>query len=438
LTNFPRLLSNLFWAMKRARWKKEKLRLYQEKCLRSTLKYAYDFVPFYHRKFREEGILPSAIRTLADLKKLPIIRKDELRKRNSELVSVQQCRQNLRLVRTSGSTGQPFELFLNKMEDDWRKSIYMRANLSCGQRPRDSWVVITNPRHFWETTNIQRTLGIYSQRCVSLFLDIQKQIELVEKAKPDVLDGYSGSLHLLAKAINENSSVIKPKMIFGSSELIDSPSMNYIEKVFNAPYYDQFGCVEVDRTAWMCPEKVGYHMDVDSVITEFVDDEGNEFSCGESGEIVYTSLFNRAMPFIRYAIGDVGVASDEECPCGRTLPLMKVIEGRKDSLLLLPNGGVLSPRTFSVAMSMFSSYNLIERFRVIQKKRDYIKIYLKIKDKDADVRFLERDLISHLWKMLNIESDQLNLEIDLVDEIPVAKGGKLNAIVSELPSNNFN
>jgi phenylacetate-CoA ligase len=435
MTNFPRLLYYLFWAMKRSRWKKEKLRRYQEKRLTSVIKYAYDYVPFYHKKFKEVGVKPNSIRTLEDLKKLPIFRKDELRQGKKDLISVQFNQEKLRKVRTSGSTGKPFEFFLNKKEDEWRKSIYMRANISCGQKPRDKWLVITNPRHFWETTNLQHRLGIYAQTCLSLFLDINKQLELVNQFKPDVLDGYSGSLLLLAKAMDQkNSKTIKPRILFGSSELIDSSSIRYVEKVFNAPYYDQFGCVELDRTAWMCPEKVGYHLDIDSVITEFVDNDGNEVSIGERGEIVYTSLFNRAMPFIRYAIGDIGVPSDEKCPCGRTLPLMKNIEGRKDSLLFLPNGRILSPRTFSVAISMFRLYNLIERFRIVQKKIDYFKIYLKIKKEAFDENIVERELISHLSKMLNIKTDEVSLVIEFVDEIAITKGGKLNAIISELGS----
>ena len=66
------------------------------------------------------------------------------------------------------------------------------------------------------------------------------------------------------------------------------------------------------------------------MIMEFVDGNGEEVSSGERGEIVYTSLLHYAQPLIRYAVGDVGVPVDGECPCGRKLPLMKVVEGRRD------------------------------------------------------------------------------------------------------------
>jgi len=330
---------------------------YQEKRLRCVVKYAYDFVPFYHEWFNKAGIRPTEIKTLADLARIPVVRKVELRSEEPHrLVSTEFDIRRLRIVRTSGSTGQPFKVFISGMEDDWRKAIYLRANISCGQKPRDRWVVITSPHHFGETTGIQRWLGVFAQTCISVFGQTGEQVRFVNEAKPDVLDGYSGSLFLLAKEVDRRAlKTICPRIIFGTADLIDQHAREYIESVFDAPFYDQFGCAEVDRSAWQCPEKIGYHMDMDSVIVQFVDDDGNEVSFGEKGEIVYTSLFNYAQPLIRYGIEDVGEPLGDECSCGRTLPLMKVVEGRRDSFLALSDGRILSPMTFWSIMRLFGS-----------------------------------------------------------------------------------
>ena len=195
MANLARISYYLIRAMQRLRWNSHQLRSYQEKRLRHIVKYAYKSVPFYHDEFETAGINPRSIETLEDLGKLPIIRKDKLRHvKPQKLVSSQFNISTLRKVRTSGSTGEPFEFYLSREEDDWRKSIYMRANISCGQRARDRWIVITDPRHFWETTSVQRRLRLYAQTCISLFNDIDKQITLVRKNKPDVLDGYSSSI----------------------------------------------------------------------------------------------------------------------------------------------------------------------------------------------------------------------------------------------------
>jgi len=287
------------------------------------------------------------------------------------------------------------------------------------------------PHHFKDTTDIQRRLGIYAQTCVSIFSSVDEQISLIAEAKPDVLDAYSGSLVLLAKEVERRGlKTIRPRIIFGTADLIDVVSRKFLERVFEAPFYDQFGCAEVDRSAWQCPEKLGYHMDVDSVITQFVDDEGSEVSAGERGEIAYTSLFNYAMPFIRYAVGDVGTPSDEECPCGRTFPLMKIVEGRRDSLLLLPDGRLLSPMTFRIAISKF--FEKIIQYRVVQKKLDLFEIYIQKKDSSIDEKVMENELMTHIRKQLNMDPRETTIEIKFVEEIPPRSTGKLMAVVSEL------
>jgi len=432
MPNLLRILYYLARAMKRAYWDDVKLRKYQERRLRSVVKYAYDFVPFYHEKFRKVGVIPGDIKTLEDLTKLPIVRKDEMRCEDPrKLVSVEYDINKLKVERTSGSTGQPFATYMSGVEDDWRKSIYMRANISCGQKPRDRWVVITSPHHFKDTTGIQRRLGIYAQTCVCLFSSVEEQIRFINEARPDVLDGYSGSLLLLAKEVNGRGlKTIRPRIIFGSADLMDVASRQFLERVFEAPFYDQFGCAEVDRTAWQCPEKAGYHIDVDSVIMQFVDNEEDEVSNGERGEIVYTSLFNYAMPFIRYAVGDVGVPSDEKCPCGRTFPLLKIVEGRRDSVLLLPDGRLLSPMAFRIAMSRF--FEKIMQYRVVQKKRDLFKIYIKRKDESIDEEILESELEAHIKRMLDLDVCEIKFEIKFVEHVPLSKSGKSMAVVSEL------
>ena len=117
------------------------------------------------------------------------------------------------------------------------------------------------------------------------------------------------------------------------------------------------------------------------------------------------------MPFIRYAVGDVGVPSDEECICGRTFPLMKVVEGRKDSLAILPDGRLLSPRMFTIAMRMFESYKDIDQFRVVQKKMDRFHILIKKKGDLLDEEALQSRLERHIRKALNILDNEIEIRV---------------------------
>ena len=430
MPNFPRLLSYLAFSLRRLNWKQEKLLRYQEKKLRSIVRYAYDNVPFYHKKLRQVGVFPDDIRRLCDLEKIPIVKKAELRQVHlTDLLSREFNVYQLKPIRTSGSTGQPFVFYISSRENDWRKAIYMRANISCGQKPRDNWVVITSPHHFSDTTHIQRMLNLYAQSYISVFDPVEVQIRQISKMKLDILDGYSGSLLLLAKEIKERGTKsIQPRLIFGSADLMDSSSIKFMEKTFGAPYLDQFGCAEIDRSAWQCPEKIGYHMDVDSVITQFVDASGNEVASGERGEIVYTSLFNYAMPLIRYSVGDIGIPSDEKCTCNRTFPLMKIVEGRKDSLILLPNGRLISPRLFRLSLGCFAEK--FTQFRIVQKTVTHFEIYIQKSDPNIDENCLESKIISQLKNFLSLS--EINIEVKFTDKIPLSKTGKLLSVVSEV------
>ena len=434
MPNVFRIVYYLVGALRRVRWKPERLRLHQEKRLRAVVRYAFDNVSFYRRKFREAGVHPADVKCLEDLKKLPIVKSEEFRRVPLEdRVSLKCDVKKLRVVKTSGSSGMPLKIFLDRNEDDWRKAIYMRANILCGQKPRDRWVAITAPHHFGDVTALQRRLGVFAQVCLSVFDDVDKHIDFLCRFKPDVLDGYSSALLLLAREVEGRGlNVLKPKVVFGNADLVGLAERKYLEDIFKAPYCDQYGCAEFNRTAWNCLEREGYHMDVDSVITEFVDEDGDAVSPGECGEIVYTSLFNFAMPFIRYSIGDVGRPSDDECSCGVSLPLMEVIEGRKDSFIVLPNGKVVSPRTFTVAMGMFKNYEDIEQFRIVQKSFDHFDVLLKMKKADLDESDIAERLKLHFQKVLGVSDKDVNFNVSFVHEIPPSRSGKLSAVISEV------
>ena len=419
--------------MERAYWPQDKLREYQNKKLRKIVRYAYDHVPFYHYRFRKEGINPNEIRTIADLTKLSILRKDDVRKNLGQIISRKYDLARLKIVRTSGSTGKPLHFYISKKEDEYRKAKHLRANISVGQRLRDKWVLVTSPLHAGETTKLQQWLGIYCPTPVLVFHDVGTQISIIEELKPDILDGYSSSLWLLAKEMKKRGAeTIKPRFIIGGAELIGDPSRQFVEKAFDAPVYDQYACDEMERIAWQCKEKEEYHVDADSIVVQFVDKNGEEVAPGERGEIVCTSLFNYAIPFIRYAVDDIGIPSNEKCRCGRTLPLMKLVEGRKDSFLILSDGQVLSPLGFDAAMCLFKFHSNIDQYRIAQRKIDLFEFLIKLNSNGVDEEAVEKELLTHLRRTLNISTDKATFDVKFVENIPLDKTGKLRKVVSEL------
>ena len=436
MTNYFRALWYLYGLIKRAYWPPDKLEDYRNKKLRRIVHYAYDHVSFYHDKFEEQGVKPSDIRTAADLSKLFILRKDDVRNNLNRMISSEYDMAHLRRFNTSGSTGKPLNFYISKKEDEYRKAKHLRANISVGQKPRDKWVVISSQVHVIEAKGLQKMMGIYTPTPVVVFNDIQTQISTLEKLKPDILGGYSSSILLIAKEMEKRGSLsFRPRFIIGGAEYIGDSSRRFIEEAFGVPLYDQYAADEMERIAWQCKEKNGYHIDADSIIVQFVDKSGEEVAPGERGEVVCTSLFNYAMPFIRYVIGDVAVSSDEQCSCGRTLPLMKLFEGRTDSFIMLSDGRALSPMAWDAAMDIFKLQDSIDQYRIVQRKAGLIEFLVKLTSDNTDKETLKRELLMHFRKTLKIDPDQADIEVEFVDNIPLDKTGKLRKVVSELDRN---
>jgi len=224
--------------------------------------------------------------------------------------------------------------------------------------------------------------------------------------------------------------------MMGGAELIDIPSRRFLEEIFRAQFYDQYASEELQMMAWQCPAKLGYHIDSDSIIMQFIDEDGDEVAPGEKGEVVCTSLFNYAMPFIRYAVGDVGMTSEaSDCTCGRIFPLMKIVEGRKDSVVLLPNGRKVPALVFGWIMEFYKFYRNVYQYRVIQSKIDFLRILIKKKSDDVKEKTMKTELLALMRKMLNIGETEVTIEIEFVDIIPRNQTGKLRKVVSELGDN---
>ncbi len=436
MTNYVRAFYYLRTMMRRAFWDRGRLDTYRNRKLKAMIAYAFENSRFYHDKFKEVGVRPEDIRTVADLSKLPVVRKEELKfqAERSNIISRQFRTSDLLVQRTSGSTGRPLNIYITGAENEFRKAKHLRAQIALGQRAWDRWVTITSPLHFAETTKLQRLLRVYGVYPVSVFDDVAVQASRIVKLKPDVIDGYSNSVLLLAKEVKKKGlKSIKPRFLVSGAELIDSGSRKFVEEVFDVPFYDQYASVEFERLAWQCREKNGYHIDADSVIMQFVDENGEDVSLGEKGEVVCTSLFNLAMPFIRYGLDDVGVPSEnDDCNCGRSFPLMKVIEGRKTSLLTFPSGRVLAPFAFMLAVWTFNHYDRVDMFRVVQRRKDLLVFKIKLKAGVVAEKALERELVEHLRKTLQIPAEEVEFAIEFVDEIPLGKTGKFSIVVSEI------
>ena len=437
LLNPLRVIFYLNRAQNRLKWNKKKIAQYQNQKLKQAISNAYENVPFYNRLLKSNGIQPQDIKGIGDLNKIPIVNKADLRKnRKTDLISKKEEIKNLKKLSSGGSTGEPFSVFINNKEDAWRKAIYLRANIRCGQKPTDRWVSVIDAQYSEGNNRLQKSLGLYYRTIVPITLNKQSRFRAVEKLNPTILDGFPSALYLLAKQQDHAKKTIQPRIIFGSGEIMTNNQINLIEKAFSAPYFDQYGCTEIDRSAWQCTPHKGYHMDIDSVIMQFVDKNGEEVGPGEKGEIVYTSLFNFAFPIIRYNIEDVGIPINEECQCDIKLPMMKVIEGRSNDNLIFPNNQVFTPIRFIELLGAFKLEKEIEQYQIIQEKKNQVRIIIKKTNPTIDETKIEKLLRENLIKISppNTQNKDSTVHFDIIftDKLTKTMRGKLKVITSKL------
>jgi phenylacetate-CoA ligase len=184
---------------------------------------------------------------------------------------------------------------------------------------------------------IQYKLRFLREKYISISESQDNILKMINRYQPDIILGYCSIVKDLAKKIkDENIRGIFPKMIFLTGEALTTEDRIYISSIFNTEVFHYYATNECGLIAWECKEHSGYHINSDNVIVEFIKEDGTYAKAGEEGEIVLTNLNSYTMPFIRYRIGDIGIPSDEKCPCERNLPLMKMLTGRVMTILFYP------------------------------------------------------------------------------------------------------
>jgi len=410
---------------KNVRLKTSELQKIQEKKFKTLLAHTYRNVPFYRRLFDSVGMSPGDIKDCEDISKIPITTKLQLKNAGKDAIA-----RNIGIYvehKTSGSTGIRISLYFSMEDALYNRGTYERARNENGFRIlRDVLLYIGNPsiipnkKKWYEHFEIRRKEGL------SVFEPLEIQIKKIEKVKPDALWGYPSSIKLLAKVIQEKEiKGISPRLIFTASELLDPKTRNFINSVFNVDLIDVYVAEEGGCMAWECSEHAGYHMNMDTVLMEFVDEGGNKVNAGERGKVVITNLHSFAMPLIRYELGDFAIPTYKECSCGRPGYLIKAIEGRCDDSIRLSGNKLISPR---ILVPIIESIPGVEAFQLVQRKVDEIVVYVVKMDGCKDTRIVE-DIDKEFKKVLG---DNIFLNIEFVGSIPRAPSGKLKSVISRL------
>lgn len=189
-----------------------------------------------------------------------------------------------------------------------------------------------------------------------------------------------------------------------------------------AQVLDTYGCQEVGKLALVCPEG-RYHVCVENVVLEILDDDGRVVGPGREGWVTITGLYNFATPFIRYRLGDRAIAGSEPCSCGRTLPVIDTILGRARNMLILPDGNLRWPSN-KLALG-FARFVPFRQFQVVQTTPEHL-VLRYVPDDTAPSPDLA-GLAAHIREALH---PGMSIALEPVATIARAPGGKFEDFVS--------
>jgi phenylacetate-CoA ligase len=359
---------------------------------------------------------------LEDLSRIPVTTKKHIQDASQDDITSQiHDRTMCERIRTSGSSGIPLELFYDRNDFSCINMNWLRPLLAHGVKPWHRKMEITGPHNISTKKSWYNYIGLWKTSAVSVFQSPQDWLDLLNSSKPDILYGYSGSLKLLAQHINAHAvSHPHPRFVFGVSDLVDQECRELISTTFSTELIDLYGSAEAGCIAWECPQCSGYHINSDTVIVEFLDlQEGH--STENLGRVVITNLHSFAMPIIRYDLGDIGALSEENPVCGRELPLMRILEGRADSFVVLPSGKTLSPMFF---FGIFKPIKGIAQWRIHQDKELNITVLI-VPAQDMSSRTIQT--ITH--RVREHTKEDISLIVKVVDDIPLDRSGKVRAVI---------
>lgn len=420
-----------FWefhkeAEKRAHWSMEQVRNYRDQRLHAFVQHCAQTVPYYRRWFQKNNVEPKDIRTLEDLRWLPILQKETVQDHYSEFVSEAVPKRKRRIIHTSGTTGSGLRLTTTQQARQEQYAIWWRFNRWHGLE-QGKWcgyfggrsIVSLSQRHppFWRYNYPMRQL-LFSAYHMSP-TNMMAYIEELRGKQPPWLHGYPSLLALLASYVVDNGIDLgyQIRWITIGSENLLSHQVAIIERAFGVRPLQYYGMVEAVANISEC-EYGRLHVDEDFSAVEFVPNPN-----GQGYKVVGSNFTNLAMPLLRYDVQDVVIPSEDTCTCGHPGRIVAEIDGRREDYIILKNGACLG-RMDHIFKDMIN----IREAQIYQKFPGEITIRVVRGQSytDADKKML----LSEIRKRVGNDTD---ISIDYIDTVERSLRGKLRFVISEVP-----
>lgn len=421
-------------------WPREKMRNHQEGLLSSVLDVAFKDSPFYRELYGEKGITRSDIKTIEDLKCLPILTKELFINNSDKMLAMGFPPIKTFLCRTSGSTGQRLVFKRDKSVGSFHMANQLRGRSWQGVYPGDTEIKFWGTAWNFEDTAKgkltaylrwlkDRAMGVLHLSAFAVKeKDLEKAYKKFIKIRPRVLFGYGTAIYMFAEFIKRHYGKAPDdilKVVIFTSEYLSNGRRLMIGEVFNCPVVSEYGSVECGIHSYQCREGNDHFSD-ETLLFEVVDSDGYPITDGH-GTLLLTHLREKATPIIRYQIGDIASiknSGESDCNCGMTLSVLDEIRGRENDLIRSPDGDYIHPEVFDYIMRYQPG---IKKFRVIEEAIGKLHIMLEVSE-PVSVSGIDALLI----KLNEHVSNEFDFSIEQTNSILNEPSGKFRWVISKV------
>ena len=424
----------------------EKINKMQMKKLHDICAYAADKVPYYKRIIKKSELCvgPGEINYGA-FRKLPILTKEILFNNYDSLIADAIDKRGSFVSESGGSTGTPVKFIQDKEYQDKALANKILYDAWAGYEHCQKKILLWGSMHdvMGEKESLRQQWGRWIKNEIwldSFYMDdkiMEDYLEIINKNKPKLILAYAESIYELAKFIEKNDKkVFSPTSIMTSAGTLYPSMRGTIERIFNCPVFNRYGCREVGDIACECEVHKGLHVNPFTHYVEILKKDGSLAKQGEMGEVVVTSLSNFSMPLIRYALSDLAEWGESACSCGRNWPLIGKLYGRVSDSFVTRDGKIINSLVFYPIFADLESTKAqewIKQFQVIQESYDNLRVLIVTHDSAKEnIGDHSKDIDTIAKKIKVLMGAQCNIDFEVAKSIPPVPSGKRRYMISKV------
>ncbi|MFG2988380.1 phenylacetate--CoA ligase family protein [Streptomyces sp. NPDC048257] len=337
---------------------------------------------------------------------------------------------DLLVVSTAGTSGKPGYFVYDPQEQAHIRAQYFRfmravlASITPGGPLRSAAIIVTGAHMIGY--KMQQHLPPEFFRMIPVLREgravtVEETAAELADFNPQILTCFGSTLRMLTEYKESHPDFAwRPLALINTGATLERDVQQRALAAFDGVrIFDLYGSTDTGYIGWTC-EQGSMHLNTDCMRIEILDEDNRPVADGEFGSIVISTFWHRSLPVIRYRLGDLMSVSTERCACGRSLPVVKELLGRENTLLYRRSGTGLAPVPQGVFMEMFETISGVRRFRLVQETPDRVTVsVVPLPDSTPDLAERVAQRVAPVF------GEGASVEVRLVDALVPPASGKL-------------